>query len=107
MSRNSRWTAAGSVVMLLATLIHSRQTASAQVLYGSLFGSVTDEAGAAVPGAKVRVTSTGTSQTREVLTDETGLYSFTTLPGGSYDLLITKDHFRSYTLRGINIGADT
>ena len=39
--------------------------ASAQTLYGTLVGNVTDETGLAVPGATVKVTHTETGQTRE------------------------------------------
>ena len=51
-------------------------TANAQVLYGSLVGTVTDQAGASVPGANVRITSLGTTQSRETETDAEGNYTF-------------------------------
>jgi hypothetical protein len=62
------------------------QDADAQVLYGSLIGSVTDPSGAPVPGVRVMLASSGTGQERRATTDEVGYYNFPTLPGGSYRL---------------------
>src|SRR5262245_18110817 len=107
MSRIQQFRYPTVIAIPFTLMIQMPQTACAQVLYGSLFGSVTDEAGASVPRAKVRLTSTGTSQSGETETDDAGLYSFTTLTGDLYDLVITKAGFRSHTLRGVNIAADT
>lgn len=38
----------------------------AQVLYGSVVGTVQDQSGAVIPGANVTLTSAGTGQTREI-----------------------------------------
>ncbi len=46
--------------------------AHAQVLYGSLVGTVTDATGAGVPAANVTLTNADTSQSREGVTDQTG-----------------------------------
>ncbi|MCL4854330.1 MAG: carboxypeptidase regulatory-like domain-containing protein, partial [Bryobacteraceae bacterium] len=62
--------------------------ASAQVLYGSIVGTVTDQSGAVVPKAAVRVTNTSTGLTREVTTDTSGYYSIPNLLQGTYDVSI-------------------
>ncbi len=46
--------------------------ASAQVLYGSIVGTVTDQASAVVPKAVVTVKNTSTGLAREVSTDDAG-----------------------------------
>jgi NADP-dependent 3-hydroxy acid dehydrogenase YdfG len=48
---------------------------SAQVLYGSITGTVTDESGAVVPAAKVVVVNENTGLRREVTTDTVGIYT--------------------------------
>ncbi len=48
------------------------RTASAQVLYGSVVGTLTDETGAVVPNAVVSVKNTSTGLSRQATTDETG-----------------------------------
>lgn len=92
------------VVLAMLAVFHSN--ARAQVLYGSIVGTVIDEAGAAVPAAKVRATSLGTGQVRETQTDESGTYSFPSLTGDSYDLAVTKDGFQTFTVRNVAIAAD-
>src|SRR2546430_10270421 len=71
--------------------------ADAQVLYGSVSGSITDQSGAAVAKAHVIVTNRATSVTREADSDETGRYRITDVPPGDYDLKITASGFRLLT----------
>ena len=56
---------------------------SAQTL-GTITGEVRDSSGGLIPGATVTVTNTGTNATREVQSNEAGLYSFPALPPGNY-----------------------
>ena len=51
--------------------------ASAQAVFGSIFGTVTDPSGAAVPNAKVTVTDVAKGTTDEATTNESGNYSVT------------------------------
>src|SRR5690349_12659577 len=67
--------------------------ASAQVLYGSIVGTVTDQANAVVPKATVTVRNTAIGLTRTVDTDDAGYYSIPSLPEGSYDLSVTAPGF--------------
>jgi len=77
--------------------------ASAQVLYGSIVGTLTDQANAAVPKAVVTVTNTSTGLSRQVTTDESGYYSITNLPEGSYNLLVTVTGFKPVTQKGVEV----
>ena len=49
--------------------------ASAQALYGSLTGTVTDNTGAAIPGVTVTVANEGTGLKLDTVTDGEGLYT--------------------------------
>jgi len=71
--------------------------AEAQVLYGSVLGTVQDQTGAVVPGAKVAITSTATGQSRESVSSETGRYSFPNTLPGSYVLRVNAAGFRQYS----------
>ena len=51
-------------LMLTAIVLAAPRFAAGQVLYGSLTGNVTDQKGAAVPGAKVDAVNTSTGATR-------------------------------------------
>src|SRR4029453_8816569 len=72
--------------------------ASAQTLYGTLLGNVTDETGLAVPGATVKITHTETTQTRESTTSATGTYNFPNIPTGTYQVDVTLTGFQSASL---------
>ena len=77
--------------------------ASAQVLYGSIVGTVTDQANAVVPKAAVTVRSTATALSREVNTDVAGYYAITNLPEGAYDLSVTAPGFKTLAQKNLNV----
>src|ERR1044072_8107150 len=68
---------------------------SAQVLYGSLVGNVTDPNGAAVSGAKVEVTNLATGSVSSVTTDDRGGYSLNDLQVGVYKVTISRASFKT------------
>ena len=59
-------------------------TASAQAVYGSIIGTVTDPQGAAIVGAKVTVTSTTRGTSDETTSNESGNYTVTHLIPDTY-----------------------
>src|SRR5262245_61523289 len=68
--------------------------AGAGALYGqqtsaTLVGSITDSNGAVVQKASVKVVNLATGATREVITDDSGDYSFAFLPAGNYEVTIS------------------
>jgi len=67
---------------------------SAQVLYGSIVGNVTDAQGAAIPGATVTVVNKETNLTREATTNEEGNYNLVNVLPGRYDVKISLQGFR-------------
>jgi hypothetical protein len=77
--------------------------AAAQILYGSVVGTVTDPSGAAVPDAQVRINNEATGLAREASTNSLGLYRFADLPVGIYDLTVSISGFRPYTETGIGV----
>jgi hypothetical protein len=79
------------------------QPSHAQVLTGTIVGQVVDASGAVVPDAKVRITHRETNEARESATNNAGDYSFPSLPGGLYDIAISKSGFTTFTARGINV----
>ena len=79
----------------------------AQVLYGSVSGSVTDQSGAGVPKAHVVLTNRATSATRETDADENGHYLVTDLPPGDYDLKVTASGFKPLTQTNLAVAANT
>jgi hypothetical protein len=80
--------------VLLLTITSLRS--SAQVLFGSIVGNVTDASQAAVLGATVKITEIATNESRSVETNEAGVYNITTVAAGTYKIEITKTGFRGF-----------
>src|SRR5438094_4817643 len=81
--------------------------ATAQVLYGSLTGNVTDPSGAVVPGAQVEALDTATGVSRLATTDSAGVYRFAELLPGVYRITGTATSFGAYVADNVRIDANT
>src|SRR6187549_3220965 len=66
---------AGVSCVMLVSLLWAPAPVAAQSLYGSLTGLVTDQTGAALPGASVTVTQAETNLSHDVVTNGTGNYN--------------------------------
>src|SRR2546423_11370541 len=103
MKRTDRVTATRSVIILscLATsflfLGYGARIASAQVLYGSIVGTVTDPTGSVISKAAVTIRDTSTGLSRQAPADEAGYYSIPNLPPGTYDLSVSASGFKPLT----------
>jgi len=96
-------TAAG---LLAAAVIVVGLTAAAQSM-STVSGTVVDPMNSGVPKVTVRLTNPGTAAKYEVLTDQSGRFSFVALPAGDYQLEAQSPGFRalrkSLTLAGRDI----
>ena len=79
--------------------------APAQVLYGSIDGTLTDQSGAALANAHVTVTNPLTGLKREVDANAAGQYTVPNLPDGTYDIVITASGFREFKQTGVVVHA--
>src|SRR5258705_6434169 len=79
--------------------------ASAQAVFGSIFGTVTDPSGAAIPGAKVVVTSATKGTTVETTTNADGNYSVTHLIPDAYNVRAEGAGFKAFEAKGIVVSA--
>ncbi|HEX4948673.1 MAG TPA: TonB-dependent receptor, partial [Blastocatellia bacterium] len=77
-------------LLLLFSLAAFAQT---QITTGVIQGTVSDQAGAVVPGATVEVTNLDTNQTRNLTTDDDGRFVFLQLQPGRYNLLVTRQGY--------------
>jgi hypothetical protein len=76
-------------------------------VYGTVMASCYGHSRVAVPGATVRLTNTGTNQTREVVSDENGNFIFTSVPGGTYSVSVKKTGFQAYSTSGVTVTPDS
>ncbi len=81
--------------------------ASAQSVYGSIFGTVTDKTGAAIPDATVTVKDEAKGTVVTVTSNAAGDYSVPHLIPDMYDLRVTAKGFQAFEAKGISVEADT
>lgn len=84
-------------------LIAGSLCANAQVLYGSMVGNVQDSSDAQIPGALVVITHRETGQSRQTTTNDSGAYSFTSIPSGAYDVKVNKAGFATATVNEVPV----
>jgi Carboxypeptidase regulatory-like domain len=87
--------------VLLAALL-SAATAWAQTANtGLVLGTITDPAGAVVPDAKVQLNNIDTNETKEMMTNSAGQYTFPGVAPGKYKVTITKSGFATFVVSNL------
>ena len=64
-------------------------------------GIVTDQTGAAVPGAKITLTDPATGASKATISDGTGLYDIPGLNAANYNLKVSAKGFENYEQKGV------
>lgn len=82
-------------------------SANAQVLYGTVLGTVTDSSQGAVAGATVQLSNKQTGYTAETKTDDRGSYEFRNLNPGQYDVKIAASGFSTFEADQFPVTANT
>src|SRR5216683_2773648 len=90
-----------AVVLALQFFLSNRL--AAQFTTASLGGTITDQSGAAVPGAKVTVLNTDTGFTQSVSSGPAGDYLFPRLTVGKYKPTVEKEGLQTYVQSGIEL----
>ncbi len=102
--RSNRFT---GLLLFCAMLFATIEQSSAQTLYGSIVGTITDASNASIPDATVSVKSKGTGVSRTATTNSEGGFSIPTIQGGIYSIEVKKDGFRVSRQDNIEITANT
>src|ERR1700738_203980 len=89
-----------SCIVVLANLFFAIQLC-AQVSGGTISGTVTDQAGGALPVVAVSIVNTATGVTRDVTTNTDGFYVAPNLAPGHYDMTFTAANFATQKRLGI------
>jgi hypothetical protein len=90
---------AAVTMLVLTDATASAQTAGA----GTITGTLTDQSGAAVPGATVTVRNTDTGIDRTLTSNDSGLYFATFLQPGHYDVSVSKAGFAKLVRKDLNV----
>jgi hypothetical protein len=94
-----RWVA----LTAAAILALSAQNLQAQNAQAVLNGTVTDASGHAIPSATVRVLQLDTNWMRITETGSSGVYSFSNLPVGSYQVTVSRTDFNNAEIPSVEL----
>ncbi len=98
-ARSVRVLAFLAAAILLLIPLHT----AAQTFRGTILGTVTDQTGALVPGAKVTIRNVDTGLTRQTETSENGSYAVPELPIGNYTVTVEKEGFQAAVISGVRV----
>jgi hypothetical protein len=87
-----------SLLLLIAPAI-----AYGQAGLGSITGSVVDTSGSVIPGAHVTLVQLSTKTTREIVTNEQGIFNLPSIVPGEYTLTLASPGFRDKKLENLMI----
>jgi hypothetical protein len=90
-------------ILGLAFLLLSPKATQAQVGSAALSGIVQDTTGAVVPGAAAALTNQLNGERRSTTSNGDGLFTFSAVPSGDYDLSVTAVNFKGYIQKGIHL----
>jgi hypothetical protein len=91
--------------LFLVFLSFGSLASHAQTSYGTIAGAVTDQTGAAVPGAQVTVTNIGTGESHIVKTKATGGFLIDSVGTGIYDVTVVAPSFSKQVIQKIQVDA--
>jgi hypothetical protein len=92
-----------SLAFCLLVMVTASDAFGQSASTGALTGTVTDPTGAVVPNATIALRNNGTGQELTAVTDPEGLYRFSLLPPGQYELTVQKAGFEPLVLRQVMI----
>ena len=95
----------GPLVTVLFCLLATVPIGNGQGVTGQISGTLSDAAGAVIPGTVVKLTNDLSQQVHTFITDANGLFIFTNLVPGSYSLRITQPGFKIYAQNAITVSA--
>src|ERR1700692_712995 len=96
-----------ALLMFAICVLTGPQSASAQAVYGSIFGTVTDASGAVVPNATVTVSNPAKGVSVSAQSDSSGEYRVQHLIPDSYTVTAEATGFSKVTTQGVVVYADT
>ncbi len=97
----------GRLVLLvsafLVVLFMLAAVASAQVLTGTITGSVVDPSGAVIPNAKIFAVDLGTNKSYRAISDATGNFTITNVTNGMYNVTVEAPGFAKFVAQAVTV----
>ena len=96
----TKWLSAFVLALMLLMAFHP---AEAQVLTGTLTGTISDPTDAVVPNVTVTATDTGSGRVYTEKTNSSGVYTFTNLPNSNYKISASAGGFAKTEVENIRV----
>ena len=93
--------------VIVALVVMSASSLMAQTFRGTILGTVTDESGAVISGAKITVHNVNTGQDRTAQTSADGSYSVPELPIGTYTVTVSQSGFHASATNDVVVDVAT
>jgi hypothetical protein len=94
-----------AIVCLVLPLLSAATETYAQAVYGNIVGTVVDQSGAGVPGAKVLITDVDRAVNFSATTNESGFFTQRFLIAGRYQVRVEAPGFNAY-VRDVSVSVD-
>ena len=101
-----QWTKWGRIVAIAACAIFLSTSSYAQAVFGTIFGSVVDNTGAAIPGATITITDTNKGTSVTATANEAGEFTVGHLIPDTYDVSVSNAGFKTFESKGLIVYAD-
>src|SRR5579862_2627301 len=99
-TENAAQTVAAALI-LFVMLVAGTVASVAQSFTAAITGTVTDQSGAVVSGARVEIRNTETNELRVLTSDANGQFTSEQLPPGQYQLTVSASGFKAFVKSGI------
>lgn len=96
----------GCFALLGLLMLPAGPAAFAQAVYGSIFGTITDNTGAAVPKATITVTDVGKGTSQTVTSNDSGEFTADHLIPDTYNVKVEVQGFKTFQQSEIRVFAD-
>ena len=94
-------------ILMLPLALASSRPAAAQAVYGSIFGTITDNSGAVVPGATITVKDVSKGTSTSTVSGASGDYTVQHLIPDTYSVEVEATGFSKSSASGVIVYADT
>jgi hypothetical protein len=94
-----------AIILVVPAILATSPGSHAQVVYGSIVGTVSDPSGAVIPGATVAVTDVSKGITQSVISNDSGNYTVTRLVPDSYSVKVTASGFGTAEAQSVAVVA--
>lgn len=94
------------LLAIIPFVMFGNMTLRAQTSLGNVVGTVTDQSGAAITSASIKVVNVATNETRTAAANAVGSYTVALVPAGIYDVTVTAPGFKTAIIHHLPVNVE-